>query len=132
VQIPAQEEATCTFPMPRKFDRPAYVVRLDLCEASAGGLSVADYDRCLVEEVGTTVRACELRFPGHAARPVLVDVQILRAHDVLVPGKPARAQIVCQFVNLSYAASLAIRRYLIDLERRQVARARGLDRWHTH
>jgi len=132
VVVPTEEEATCTFRVPRKFDRPAYVVRLELCDASAGGLSVADYDRRLVEEIGTTVRACELRFPGHATRPVLVDLQLLRAHEVAVHGKPARTQIVCQFVNPSYAASLAIRRYIINLERRHIARTHGVDRWHTH
>jgi len=126
VEVPVEDEVTCTLRFARKFERPAYAVRLDLCDVSAGGLSLADYDRRLVDMVGFIVRDCELRLPGER-KTVLVDLRLLRAQTEPLLNKLAVTRVSSQFLNLSDAASQAIRRYVSDVQRRQIARERGLD-----
>jgi len=126
LEVPGDDEATCTFRFARKFDRPAYAVRLELCDISAGGLSVADYDNQLADAVGSVVKDCELQLPTHT-RVLIVDLRLLRAQTEPLPGKFAVTRVSGRFVNVSDAASLALRRYIADLERRQLAHKRGLD-----
>jgi len=126
VEVPAEDEAACTLRFARKFERPAYAVRLDLCDISAGGLSLADYDRRLVDMVGCVVKDCELHFPDQH-KTVLVDLKLLRAQTESLMNQLALTRVSAQFLSLSDVASQAIRRYVSDVQRRQIARERGLD-----
>jgi len=126
LEVPADDEAFCTFTFVRKFERQSYPVTLEIRDISAGGLSVADYDRQLIDVVGATVKSCEIRLP-HPHRPLCVDLHVLRARQEPLSSRYPVARVSCQFVHPADAVSLAIRRYISELERRQIARARGLD-----
>jgi len=126
LDVPTEDEASCTFRFARKFDRPAYAVRLELFDISGGGLSVLDHDNRLADVVGSVVKDCELQLPGQH-KLLFVDLRLLHAQPEPVSSKHAVTRINCQFVNLSDASSLAIRRYVAHLERRQIARRRDRD-----
>jgi len=126
LEVPTDDEAVCTFKFVEKFERPSYAVTLEIRDISAGGLGLADYNHQLADVVGSTVRSCELKLPSHH-RPWSVDLHVLRAQTEPLATRCAVTKVSCRFINLSDAASLAIRRYIHELERRRIAQRRGLD-----
>jgi len=126
LEVPADDEAFCTFKFVRKFERALYSVTLEIRDVSAGGLSVADYDRQLMDVVGSTVKSCELRLPNQH-RPLLVNLKVLHEAEEPFSKKLAVSRVGCQLVDPSDTVGLAIRRYIAELERRQIAQRRGLD-----
>jgi len=126
LDVPPEDGVTCTFRFVRKFERQSYSVRFEVRDISASGLSVADYDRQLLEVVGRVVRSCELWLPNQR-RPVVVNVKVLRAQQESPVNRLACMRVSGQFRGVSDMASIALRRYVAELERRQIARQRGLD-----
>jgi len=126
LEVPADDEAFCTFTFVRKFERQLYSVTLEIRDISAGGLSVADYDKHLIDVVGSTIKSCALRLPNQHT-PLFVDLKVLHEQGEPFSKKLAVSRVGCQFVDPSDTVALVIRRYISELERRQIARERGLD-----
>jgi len=58
---------------------------------------------------------------------LFVNLKVLHEQEEPFSKKLAVSRVGCQFVALSDTVDLAIRRYISELERRQIARERGLD-----
>jgi len=120
VEVPVEDEAVCILRFERKFAHPGHAVRLELCDISAGGLSLADYDQRLADALGCLVKDCELILPGQR-RAVLVNLRLLRTRTEPLMNRLALARVSARFFDLSDTASLAIGRYVADVQRRQLA-----------
>jgi len=126
LEVPTEDEAFCTFTWMRTFEQQPYSVTLEICDISAGGLSVADYDGQLADVVGSVVKSCALQLPNQR-KLLFVDLNVLRAQDKPLSNRCRVTKVSCQFVQPADAVRVVIRRYSAELERRQIARERGLD-----
>lgn len=122
IEVPMSDGASCTF----KFSMRPYSATLDIKDISCGGISVADPDNILEAMVSSTFEYCELKLPESRA-PLSISLKVVRSLQERLANDKIAMRAGCQFIDLSNAARMDIQRYIARLERKQIARQRGLE-----
>lgn len=121
IDIPLSDTATCAMQLPVQ----PYTLKLSIRDISCGGLSLLDQDHVLEKSLGTVFEYCTLQLPEQP--PLKLSMKVVRA----VPEKLANEKVIlrvgCAFINISNPARMQLQRYVSQLERKAIARQRGLD-----
>lgn len=109
----------CVVPGRRAKDSPP--VTTTIRDIGGGGLAVLVADDALVLATGDLLPGCIIDLPGLG--PVEVTLRVCHVRHVLQRGKDV-LQAGCQFVDLPAATQAKLFRYLMQLDREQLARRR--------
>ena len=121
IDIPLTEPANCTLQLPTH----PFTLKLSIQDISGGGLGLLDHDHVLENMLGSVFEYCTLRLPDQP--DVKLSLKIVRAVSEKLANEKMALRVGCEFVNISNAASMQVHRYVSQLERKAIARQRGLD-----
>ncbi|MFD0737727.1 flagellar brake protein [Lysobacter koreensis] len=93
-------------------------------DIGGGGLALLTPDDDLPLAPGDLLPGCELELPG--VDPVVVTLRVCHVRHITQRGREVR-QAGCAFVDLPAAAQTRLFRYLMQLDREQLARRRELE-----
>jgi len=119
IDIPVSEPVHCRVHTP---DGP---VSLPVHDISAGGLSMRDEGQLTNCSVGHLFHECEFHLPGSG--DVSTSLRVARLTDTNAQGLQRIRLVGCAFFNLPNPMSIRVQHYIVTLERRLIARARGFD-----
>jgi c-di-GMP-binding flagellar brake protein YcgR len=138
IDIPAGNPAKCTVPQGsagRKSEitlevrdiswRDQKDVTVDLKDISAGGLSILSFSDELPHEKGMIYTHCRVDLPDVGA--ITVSLKVVQSRTEVQANGKERVLIGCAFVNPDRGAQQDIQRYINVLERKLIAKRRGLD-----
>jgi flagellar brake protein len=120
IETPLTEVVNCRFPLPTPEHRE---VMLRVADLSVKGMGLIADSRLRSAEQGSIINECRIDLPDTGV--VHCDAQIVRVYETLRSGKQ-RFWIGCQFVRLPGTAGTLLQRYILELERARMARARGI------
>lgn len=119
IDTPANEVVNCRFAHPVLAHRE---VALRVADISVRGMGLtADYG-LWPTPVGEVIKACRIDLPDTGV--VHCDAEIVRVFECPGGGKH-RLWIGCQFIQIAGTATTLLQRYILQLERARIARARG-------
>ncbi len=121
IDTPVNEIVNCRFPHPVLKNRELVLRVADL---SVKGMGITAACGQWAAEQGSVIKECRIDLPGTGV--VNCDSLIVRVFEPPHIGKQ-RLWIGCQFLRLPGGAGTLLQRYILDLERARLARARGID-----
>jgi flagellar brake protein len=120
IETPVTEMVNCRFAHPTLEHRE---VMLRVADLSVNGMGIIADSGLWPAEQGSVINECRIDLPDTGV--LNCDAQIVRVYEILLSGKQ-RIWIGCQFVRLPGTAGSLLQRYILELERARMARARGI------
>jgi c-di-GMP-binding flagellar brake protein YcgR len=100
-------------------------VTVELKDISSGGLSILSYEANLPSIKGTVYSGCRVDLPDVGS--ITVDLKVVQSRPETQHNGKERMHIGCAFIQPDRSAEHAIQRYINVLERKLIAKRRGLD-----
>ncbi|WP_442595993.1 flagellar brake protein [Parapusillimonas sp. JC17] len=138
IDIPASNPAKCTIPKESAGQDTELTldvrdiswdtkkdVTVELKDISAGGLSILSYATNLPHKKGTIYSNCRISLPDVGS--ITVDLEVVQSRAETQSNGKERVLIGCAFVDPDRGAQQDIQRYINVLERKLIAKRRGLE-----
>ncbi|MBB5215976.1 flagellar brake protein [Parapusillimonas granuli] len=138
IDVPASNPAKCTIPRESAGqDKEVTLdvrdiswdgnkdVTVELKDISAGGVSIVSYAANFPHGKGTIYSNCRLDLPDVGS--ITVNLKVVQARTETQANGKERVVIGCAFVDLDRGAQQDIQRYINVLERKLIAKRRGLE-----
>lgn len=120
IDIPVSQPLHC------RIGPPKSAIVLPVRDISAGGLLLREEGQFEALEVGHVFTQCLIDLPGSGE--VTTSLRVARISEPDTPHSLQRVRMLgCSFFELSSPMSIRVQHYIVTLERRLIARARGFD-----
>jgi c-di-GMP-binding flagellar brake protein YcgR len=97
---------------------------LSLIDISCGGIAIIEERQVLDETPGRQYDNCRIELPSIGT--IVTGLQVRACGEVVLPSGKRKRRLGLEFVNLPPAMLAAVQRYIMKLERDQIARTSGL------
>ena len=121
IDIPLSDVAICTLQMPTA----PYKLKLNIRDISGGGLSLLDHVHVLTNSLGCIFEHCLLELPD--LPPLRISMKVVRTVQEQLANEKQALRVGCSFTHISNQDRIVLQRYIGQLERKAIARQRGLD-----
>lgn len=121
IDIPLSDVAICTLQMPTA----PYKLKLNIRDISSGGLSLLDHAHVLTDSLGCVFEHCLLELQD--LPPMRISIKVVRAVPEQLANEKQALRVGCEFTHISNQDRIVLQRYIGQLERKAIARQRGLD-----